>query len=110
MSRESTQPGGCLNLSNTDRIEGTIVLRAPRSRVWRALTEARALGTWFRALLEGPFAEGTSVRGRITIPEDNHQIELQIIRIDPERLFSYRWHPYSGDPAADYPKEPTTLT
>jgi uncharacterized protein YndB with AHSA1/START domain len=32
-----------------------------------------------------------------------------IERIEPERYFSYRWHPYAADPNVDYSKEPTTL-
>jgi hypothetical protein len=29
--------------------------------------------------------------------------------MEPERLFSFTWHPYAIDPAIDYSKEPTTL-
>jgi uncharacterized protein YndB with AHSA1/START domain len=36
-------------------------------------------------------------------------VELLVERIEPERYFSYRWHPYAIDPAADYSAEPTTL-
>jgi uncharacterized protein YndB with AHSA1/START domain len=55
-------------MSSTDRIEKKILLRAPRSRVWRALTDAQEFGAWFRVDLEGAFAEGATVRGRITHP------------------------------------------
>ena len=49
-------------MTSTDRIEKHIVLRAPRSRVWRALTDAGEFGQWFRVKLEGAFAEGATVR------------------------------------------------
>jgi uncharacterized protein YndB with AHSA1/START domain len=94
----------------TDRIEKTITLRAPRSRVWRALTDSEAFGTWFRAKLEDPFIEGATTRGRITYPGYEHlTLEMQVERIEPERLFSFRWHPYAVKPGVDYSREPTTL-
>ena len=97
-------------MSSTDRIEKKILLRAPRSRVWRALTDAREFGAWFRVDLEGAFAEGATVRGRITHPGYEHlTMEMMIERIEPERLFSYRWHPYAVRTDVDYSAEPTTL-
>jgi uncharacterized protein YndB with AHSA1/START domain len=95
---------------NTDRIEKKVVLRAPRSRVWRALTNAEEFGAWFGVKLESTFAEGARVQGRITMPGYDHlTLEIIIEKLDPERLFSYRWHPYAIDPGADYSREPTTL-
>lgn len=95
---------------STDRIEKSIVLRAPKSRVWRAITTAGEFGSWFGAKLEGEFAPGARVSGRITIPGYEHVVlEMTIERVDPERLFSYRWHPYAIEPNVDYSKEPATL-
>jgi uncharacterized protein YndB with AHSA1/START domain len=97
-------------MSNRDRIEKKILLRAPRSRVWRALADAEQFGTWFRVKLEGAFSEGATVRGRITFPGYEHMtMEIVVERIEPERLFSYRWHPYAVDPKVDYSAEPSTL-
>lgn len=98
------------DMTTTDRIEKQFVLRAPRSRVWRALTNAKEFGTWFRMNLEGDFTAGRSVRGRLTIPGYEHvTLEMLIERIEAERHFAYRWHPYAIDPAVDYSAEPTTL-
>ena len=95
---------------STDRIEKTIVLRAPRSRVWRAIANAEEFGAWFGVKLEGAFAPGARVQGRITTPGYEHlTMEITIEQVDPERLFSYRWHPYAIDPSVDYSGEPTTL-
>ena len=95
---------------STDRIERKVVLRASRSRVWRAIATVEEFGAWFRVNLEGVFAEGATVRGRITHPGYEHVIlEMQVERIEPERYLSYRWHPYAIDPAVDYSAEPTTL-
>jgi uncharacterized protein YndB with AHSA1/START domain len=94
----------------TDRIEKRIVLRAPRSRVWRALTDAREFGQWFGVTLAGPFVAGARVHGRITHPGYEHvPFEVLVERIEPERYFAYRWHPAAIDPAADYSAEPMTL-
>jgi len=90
---------------NTDRIEKRVVLRAPRSRVWRAISDAKEFGTWFRISLDGPFAAGKTVRGS----HGSFKVDIQVERIEPERYFSYRWHPYPKDPAVDYSAEPMTL-
>jgi uncharacterized protein YndB with AHSA1/START domain len=97
-------------MSSTDRIEKKIVLRAPRARVWRALTDAGEFGTWFRVKLVGGFEAGRRVTGRITYPGYEHLVfEATVERMDAERLFSFRWHPYAVDPKVDYSAEPTTL-
>src|SRR5256885_6829520 len=57
-----------------------------------------------------PFAAGKTVRGRVAIPGHEHlKVEMQVERIEPERYFSYRWHPYPSDPTVDYSAEPMTL-
>jgi uncharacterized protein YndB with AHSA1/START domain len=95
---------------NTDRIEKNVVLRSPRSRVWRALTNFEEFGTWFGVKLAGPFAPGARVLGKLTITGFDHlTTEMVVERVDPETLFSYRWHPYAIDPQVDYSNEPTTL-
>jgi uncharacterized protein YndB with AHSA1/START domain len=93
-----------------DRIEKTIALKAPVSRVWRALTDYREFGAWFRCELEGPFVAGQVARGRITHPGFEHiQWQAVVQKIEPERLFSFTWHPYAIDPNVDYSAEPSTL-
>lgn len=96
--------------TSTDRIEKQIELRAPRSRVWRALTDAKEFGAWFRVNLEGPFVVGKRVKGAITYPGYEHvTMDVIVERMDAERLFSFRWHPHAVDPKFDYSSEPTTL-
>jgi uncharacterized protein YndB with AHSA1/START domain len=93
-----------------DRIEKRIELKAPVARVWRALTDYREFGTWFRVALEGPFVPGQEVRGRITYPGYEHLImTVTVQRMESERLFSFTWHPYAIDPNTDYSSEPPTL-
>ena len=97
-------------MSSTDRIEKHVVLRAPRSRVWRAISDAKEFGTWFRMALDGAFVAGSTVRAKVTSPGYEHmKVEMTIERLEPERYFSYRWHPYPNDPAKDYSTEPMTL-
>jgi uncharacterized protein YndB with AHSA1/START domain len=95
---------------SNDRIEKRIELKAPLSRVWRALTDYREFGQWFRVKLEGPFVPGQTTRGHITYPGYEHlKMEVVVQKIEPERLFSYAWHPYAVDPNKDYSQEPSTL-
>jgi uncharacterized protein YndB with AHSA1/START domain len=99
-----------MSTPSTDRIEKKILLRAQRSRVWRALTDAREFGQWFGVEMQGSFAVGERLLGKITTPGYAHlTMEVTVERMDEERLFSYRWHPYAIDPKVDYASEPTTL-
>jgi uncharacterized protein YndB with AHSA1/START domain len=94
----------------TDRIEKQVVLRAPRSKVWRAITDARQFGQWFGCRVEGDFVPGQPVRAQITTPGYEHvTFEFQIVRVEPEHYFAYRWHPHAVDLDRDYSQEPTTL-
>jgi uncharacterized protein YndB with AHSA1/START domain len=93
-----------------DHIEKTIELNAPVSRVWRALTDYREFGKWFRVNIDGPFLAGQVSRGHITYPGYEHiKWEAVVQTIEPERLFSFTWHPYAVDPAKDYTSEKPTL-
>jgi uncharacterized protein YndB with AHSA1/START domain len=93
-----------------DRIEKRIELKAPLSRVWRALTDYREFGEWFRVKLDGPFVPGQVSRGQITYPGYEHlKWEAVVQKMEPERLFSFTWHPYAVDPKIDYSKETPTL-
>jgi uncharacterized protein YndB with AHSA1/START domain len=95
----------------TDRIERQIHIKAPRSKVWRALADAESFGDWFGVALKGKrFVAGKSIEGNITYPGYEHVVwQVVIERIEPERLLSFRWHPYAIDPSHDYSHEPTTL-
>src|ERR1700680_759978 len=93
-----------------DRIEKRIELKAPVSRVWNALTDYRKFGEWFRVKLDGPFVPGQVSRGQITYPGYEHlRWEAVVRKIEPERLFSFTWHPYAIDPNEGYSGEPPTL-
>jgi len=106
---------------DTDRIEKKVLLRAPRRRVWLALTEAKEFGSWFGMRLDGPFAPGARMQGvmvpttvdpevaKMQKPYEGKQVELVVDRVEPERLFSFRWHPYAVEPSVDYSGEPMTL-
>lgn len=87
-----------------------VELNAPVSRVWRALTDYREFGEWFRVKIEAPFVPGQEARGQILHPGYEHVTWRAVIqKMEPERLFSFTWHPYSVDPATDFSKEQPTL-
>jgi uncharacterized protein YndB with AHSA1/START domain len=106
---------------STDRIEKKILLRAPRKRVWRALTDSKEFGSWFGMKFDGPFVPGAKMRGVIVPTTVNAEVakaqkeyeglpfEITVEQMDPERLFSFRWHPHAIERDVDYSHEPTTL-
>jgi uncharacterized protein YndB with AHSA1/START domain len=99
-----------MSATSTDRIEKQIELNASPARVWRALTDHREFGTWFRVNLALPFIVGKSTRGNITHPGYEHIVmEVKVQAMEPERLFSFLWHPYAIDPNMDYSNEQPTL-
>ena len=95
---------------STDRIEKQVTLDAPRARVWRALTDVTQFNAWFGVSLATPFAPGAEVSGQISIRGYEHvTLTIGIETMEPERYFSFRWHPYAIEPGVDYSAEPTTL-
>jgi uncharacterized protein YndB with AHSA1/START domain len=93
-----------------NRIEKQIELKAPVSRVWRAITDYREFGDWFRVQLDGPFVPGQVSTGHIAYPGYEHlKWEAVVQKMEPERIFSFTWHPYAVDPKVDYSKEAPTL-
>jgi uncharacterized protein YndB with AHSA1/START domain len=106
---------------NSDRIEKKVLLRAPLKRVWRAISDSHEFGTWFGLKFDGPFVEGAPIQGVIVPSTVNAEIaelekphegvvfDITIEKIEPERLFSFRWHPHAVERDVDYSAEPTTL-
>jgi uncharacterized protein YndB with AHSA1/START domain len=93
-----------------DRIEKRIELKAPVERVWRALTDYREFGEWFRVKLEGPFVVGQESTGFITWPGYEHLKWTAVVKaMEPQTVFSFTWHPYAIDPKVDYSQEEPTL-
>lgn len=105
----------------TDRIVKTVLLRAPRARVWEAIADSQQFGEWFGVTFAAPFKAGQPISGAIAPtkvdpavakmqePYAGMRFDITIDRIEPGRLFSFRWHPFGVDPKVDYSKEPTTL-
>jgi uncharacterized protein YndB with AHSA1/START domain len=97
------------------------MLHAPRQRVWEAISRSEQFGSWFGVAFDGPFEEGQRVTGRMAPatadaeiaklqkPYEGFAFEFFVDRIEPMRIFSFRWHPYAIDPNVDYSKESTTL-
>ncbi len=106
---------------DTDRIEKTILLNAPLNRVWRAISDSTEFGAWFGMRFAGQFAPGAVMRGVIVPTTVDAEVakgqkayeglafEIVVERMEPKKLFSFRWHPGAVDPDIDYSAEPTTL-
>lgn len=105
---------------STDRIEKRVLLRAPRERVWRAISDAQQFGYWFGVDFDGPFAAGASITGRITPskadpemgemqqPYEGVRFEWLVEKVEPMDRMVFRWHPFGVDKTIDYSKEPMT--
>lgn len=98
-------------MTSTDRIERSVTLKAPVSRVWRALSNAEEFGNWFGVNLKGKVMKaGSQLQGHVTYPKYEHLIwNVVIERMEPNRRLSWRWHPAAIDASVDYSSEPTTL-
>ncbi len=108
-------------MSNTDKIEKKITLKAPLVRVWRAISDAKEFGSWFGVAFDGAFAPGTPITGKVAPTKVDPEVaKLQephvgmaftfmVDRIEPMKLLSFRWHPFAVEKGVDYSKEPTTL-
>lgn len=106
----STTPATTVTTTSTDRFEKQVTLDAPRSRVWRALTDVAQFNAWFGVSLTAPFTPGAEVSGQISIRNYEHiTMKIWIETIEPERFFSFRWHPHAVEQGVDYSAEPTTL-
>lgn len=93
-----------------DRIEKVVTLEAPRSRVWRALTDVQQFNDWFGVSLTSPFAEGGEVTGQIVSKTYGEvTMSIWIETLTPESYFAFRWHPFAIEQGIDYAAEPTTL-
>ena len=114
-----------------DKIEKRVTLRAPVSRVWKAIADAREFGRWFGVTLADEFAAGKTITGTWDLEFDQAamvQFQKQagvatsavklrgpnavygtVERTEPESYFSFRWVPYGIDAEADPQNEPTTL-
>lgn len=94
----------------SNSITKQIEINAPVSRVWKALTDHKEFGEWFRVALEGPFRLQETSRGQILVPGFEHvRWESRVTIIEPEHRFAFTWHPYAVDPDTDYSKEEPTL-
>jgi uncharacterized protein YndB with AHSA1/START domain len=104
-----------------NRIVKTTVLKAPRERVWRAVSDSQQYGAWFGARFDGAFTAGAKLTATIVPTEADADVAksqepyrgrtftFEVERVEPPRLIAFRWHPYAVDPAHDYSQEPTTL-
>lgn len=106
---------------DTDRIRKQARLNASRERVWQAISDSKQFGTWFGVELDDPFVAGTTVSGRIAPtrvdpvvartqePYAGMACDFLVERVEPMRLFSFRWHPGVPEADVDDSNDPTTL-
>lgn len=101
-----------MNIAELSRIDRTIDIQASPDLVWRALTDARELSTWFQVTIEGAIEPGSEVWMTSVHPQHaGMRWPVRIVELTPPRRMVWRWHPGAVDPAVDYSREPqTTVT
>lgn len=94
----------------SNEITKIIELSAPVSRIWKALTDHKEFGAWFRVKLDGPFKLGEISTGQMTYAGYEHHPWLATIeRMEHERLFAFRWHDFDEKSDRPLSAQPTTL-
>ena len=99
-----------MTVTELNKIEKQILLRAPRERVWKAITNIDEFSKWFRVKSDDSFAPGARVYMTSTHPScEGESFYVFVEEMEPPRKFSWRWHPGMRQPGLDYYSEPTTL-
>jgi uncharacterized protein YndB with AHSA1/START domain len=99
-----------IETKSSDAIRRTAHIKAPIDRVWRAISDHREFGEWFKVALDQPFEAGKPSTGRVTHPGFEHvKWAADIVAIEPPHRLAFRWHPYAVDQSVDYSSEPQTL-
>lgn len=104
-----------------DRIVKEAVLRAPVAKVWHAVSDAAAFGSWFGLELDGPIVAGARLNAKIvptTVDPDVAKMqepyrgtpfELVVVAVEPPHRLVWQWHPFAM--GVDVSAEPmTTVT
>lgn len=100
-----------MQTATMDRIEKRVLIRAPRARVWRAITDPAEFSKWFHVEIEGTLDPGERPRLTSTYegPHKGVKFSFEVHQAEPERLFSWRWQPVPPAGSADDAAGPTTL-
>jgi uncharacterized protein YndB with AHSA1/START domain len=88
--------------SEPTKIERKTLIRAPRSRVWQALTTPQEFCQWFSCETKDSFEVGNRIELASTHPLSKGKGFYFIVeRLEPEHTFAWRWHPGSAKPGED---------
>ena len=101
-----------MTVAEMSRIDRTIEINAPPERVFRALTRAEEVSTWFRMIIEGDMIAGQEVWMTATQPGyEGMRFPVRIREITAPRRVVWEWHPGETCADGDFSREPrTTVT
>jgi uncharacterized protein YndB with AHSA1/START domain len=78
-----------------NRIEREILIEAPIDVVWAVVTEPEHIKGWFSDTVELELTPG----GKLALHWDDHgTVDGRVERVEPPRLFSFRWAVGPGAP------------
>jgi uncharacterized protein YndB with AHSA1/START domain len=95
-----------MNTAIQDTIQREIVLRAPKQRVFEAITDPTKIINWFPDRVEGTLKKGEQSVFDFT---DFGKVALHVVASDPHDYFAYRWVPSVGASEEDPLKQANTL-
>ena len=88
------------------KIERSVFIRAPRARVWRAISEVAEFASWFQVKAEGEFKPGATIPMTCMVAGyEGIRFDVTIESVEPERRLAWRWIPGAEQPQ----NEGTTL-
>ncbi len=84
-----------MTVEQMSKIENETMIRAPRSRVWKALTTPAEFAKWFHVTLTAPeFRVGERVDLVSTYPgHEGTAFFFEVVEKSPEHRFVWRWSP-----------------
>lgn len=98
-----------MTVQELTRIDRSIEIHASPERVWRALTSAPELSSWFQVTIEGDIALGNELWMTTTLPQyAGQRFPVRIVEMTPPVRFVWTWYPGAVDKSIDYSKEPST--
>jgi len=100
-----------MTASASSTVERSTLVRAPRSRVWQALTSIQEFSKWFCVKdADGEFTPGARLR-MVSTHEcgKGEEFFVDVVKMEAPETFSWRWTPGSKQPGEDTSSEPMTL-
>jgi uncharacterized protein YndB with AHSA1/START domain len=89
-----------------DKIQREITIKAPKERVYAAITDPSQIISWFPDSVEGNLIEGEKPFLHFG---EHDKAQIYVVAVQPYNYFAYRWVPGGNQFDGDILNAPTTL-